>query len=69
MAAENGVKVPKGRDRTQTERKVSHIHMVEAACGRTKIECSAGEYTIDEVASEVGVHFEEGAEVANVVGV
>jgi len=53
MTAENRVEVPKGHDRTQTERKVSHIHMVEAACGWAKIECSAGKYAIDEVALEV----------------
>jgi hypothetical protein len=43
--------------------------MVKAACGWAKVECSTGKYTIDEVVLEVWVRFEEGAKVANVVGV
>ena len=59
----------KCRDGTPTKWEVSIVNVVEATCIWPKIKCGACEHAVEEVPLEAGIHFKEGTQVLNIVGV
>ena len=66
MATE-GVEIPKSCDCAPAERKVPHVDMVKTTGNQPKVECGTGKDTVDEVLLEVGICFEEGAQMVDIV--
>lgn len=63
MAAEEGVEIPESCDCAPAERKVPRTG------NRPKVERGTGEDAVDEVSLEVGICFEEGAQMVDIVRV
>lgn len=67
MSTKGVVEVPEGCDGAHAKRKVTGVNMVKRAGYQTEVHCRTGKHAVGEVPLQVGIVFEEGAEVINIV--
>jgi hypothetical protein len=67
VTSEGWIEVAERCDRTPAEGEVSKIDMLKAAGLRSKVECRASEYAIEEISFELGVRFKKRAQMADVI--